>query len=191
MAQSTAEKLPEPFFRSNFTTDLYIWRNQSFDERSFCTGRLLYRKLIGGVIPTCRICDPSIILLQIVMFPLSSLALYLVVNWWVLKYHQDQWPVYIEGKTCRTCAPPQPPLNSVLLIPQHLWNQLQINFFFNLFCFTDRDVAIEFFGSLAGSKLMGAREGIKYDLHKDDKGEDTCGICDGDRLNQVLDTLKR
>ncbi|XP_072015496.1 uncharacterized protein [Amphiura filiformis] len=55
----------------------------------------------------------------------------------------------------------------------------------------DRDVAIEFFGSLAGGKLMGASGVANHALHKDEKGGDTCRICDGDRLNQVLDALKR
>lgn len=56
---------------------------------------------------------------------------------------------------------------------------------------TDRGVALEFFGSLAGSKLMGAREGLNHDQHKDHQGKGTCKICDGDRLNQVIEALKR
>ncbi|XP_071947268.1 uncharacterized protein [Antedon mediterranea] len=43
----------------------------------------------------------------------------------------------------------------------------------------DRAVAIEFFSSLAGSKLMGVRDGKPAD----------CNICDGTRLKQVLDAL--
>ncbi|XP_022084177.1 uncharacterized protein LOC110975738 isoform X2 [Acanthaster planci] len=56
----------------------------------------------------------------------------------------------------------------------------------------DREVAIEFFGSLAGSKLMGAKKVISdHQIHADDKGQGTCKICDGTRLQQVMDALKK
>ncbi|XP_071802273.1 uncharacterized protein [Asterias amurensis] len=56
----------------------------------------------------------------------------------------------------------------------------------------DREVAIEFFGSLAGSKLMGAKEIISsHQLHTDGKGQGTCKICDGSKLQDVMDALKK
>ncbi len=56
----------------------------------------------------------------------------------------------------------------------------------------DREVAIEFFGSLAGSKLMGAKGVISnHQLHTDGKGQGTCKICDGRRLQDVMDALKK
>ncbi|XP_038046568.1 uncharacterized protein LOC119720793 isoform X2 [Patiria miniata] len=56
----------------------------------------------------------------------------------------------------------------------------------------DREVAIEFFGSLAGSKLMGAKDVISdHQIHTDCKGQATCKICDGARLQQVMDALKK
>ncbi|XP_033104182.1 uncharacterized protein LOC117106823 isoform X2 [Anneissia japonica] len=44
----------------------------------------------------------------------------------------------------------------------------------------DRSVAIEFFSSLAGSKLMGVKDG---------KTNEACNVCDGSRLKQVLEAL--
>ncbi|XP_071821255.1 uncharacterized protein [Apostichopus japonicus] len=55
----------------------------------------------------------------------------------------------------------------------------------------DREVAIQFFGSLAGSKLMGMKEGLNHHLHKDHKGEVLCKMCDGDKLQQVLTALRK
>lgn len=55
----------------------------------------------------------------------------------------------------------------------------------------DRELAINFFGSLAGSKLMGAKEGFNHDLHRDQNGEILCKMCDGDKLQQVMAALKK
>jgi len=56
----------------------------------------------------------------------------------------------------------------------------------------DREVAIEFFGSLAGSKLMGAKDVMSdHKLQTDCKGQAVCKVCDGVRLQQVMDTLKK
>ena len=57
---------------------------------------------------------------------------------------------------------------------------------------SDREVAIEFFGSLAGSKLMGAKDVMSdHKLQTDCKGQAVCKVCDGVRLQQVMDTLKK
>ncbi|XP_077986389.1 uncharacterized protein LOC144440842 [Glandiceps talaboti] len=49
----------------------------------------------------------------------------------------------------------------------------------------DRDVAIQFFSSLAGSRLMGVKDSVNHD------DDSNCKICDGDRLQQVLETLNK